>query len=76
MRLERQDTLLRLLPILEVTDVPIYDYHCEHCDAKYERHVALEQRDEQFCRDCGEQLVLKPSVPAWFPSGKYGKGNR
>jgi putative FmdB family regulatory protein len=55
---------------------PIYSYKCEHCRAEYERRLALAESDEQFCRDCGWQLVMVPSVPAWFPTGKYGKGGQ
>lgn len=54
----------------------IYEYSCRECDPDvvFERRVHIAQLDEQFCRECGTQLYLHPSVPAWFPSGKYGKG--
>lgn len=29
--------------------------------------------EQQFC-ECGEQLRLTVAAPAWFKTGKYGKG--
>jgi len=54
--------------------MPVYEYECPECGEHYERRVGIAVRDEQFCRECGNQLALLPSVPAWFPPGKYGKG--
>ncbi len=56
--------------------MPRYVYHCETCNATYERQVPIAESGEQFCRDCGEQLEMLPSRPASFPVGKYGKGTR
>jgi putative FmdB family regulatory protein len=52
--------------------MPIYEYKCRACRTSHQRMTSLRERDRQFC-DCGEQLDVVPSVPAWTPSGKYGK---
>jgi predicted SprT family Zn-dependent metalloprotease len=53
----------------------IYEYKCDcRPDVIVQRLVSTDKRDEQFCPKCGFQLQLVPSVPAWVPSGKYGKG--
>ena len=42
-------------------DMPLYDYHCEHCDKRFE---VLRRRDDErtvTCPDCGETALRQLS---------------
>jgi len=53
--------------------MPMFEYSCRACSKKYERILAFNEAQHQWC-DCGEELDMLTSAPAWFKPGKYGKG--
>jgi putative FmdB family regulatory protein len=56
--------------------MPLFEFECSNCFQRMEKLLpyADNYSDPQFCPTCGDQMKQVPSAPAWFPSGKYGKG--
>lgn len=48
----------------------MYTYVCLSCDTEHEDIVKMEDRDKQFCKDCGNRLnraVDRPGL-VWAPT--------
>jgi len=44
--------------------MPLYEYNCPECGAKFEILTSIEQRNNQVCEECGGHMNLIPSAPA------------
>jgi hypothetical protein len=50
--------------------MPIYTFVCMHCDYTRERNVPMDDRDGQFCNECGNRLnraIDRPGM-VWAPT--------
>ena len=36
--------------------MPIYEYSCKHCGAKFEVLTTIDKRDDVVCKNCGEKV--------------------
>jgi putative FmdB family regulatory protein len=39
--------------------MPIYDYHCPQCEAKFEQLVSYSKADEVSCPHCGRPYAIR-----------------
>ena len=40
-------------------EMPIYEYRCESCGARFEKLVSYSQRDEVKCENCGAEQTTR-----------------
>ena len=48
---------------IKVGKMPIYSYTCLKCDTNIERMCLIENRNNQFCVDCGYRLAREVDKP-------------
>lgn len=52
--------------------MPTYQYTCITCDKTFDKmHVAVDDRDNQICEDCGNRLnraYVIGNVSVWAPT--------
>ena len=57
--------------------MPIYDYNCPSCNAKEERFVSYNKRNNQTCLECADILKIawvKSQAPVIFREDTYQIG--
>ena len=57
--------------------MPIYDYNCPACNAKEERFVSYNERNNQTCLECADTLKIawvKSQAPVIFREDNYQIG--
>lgn len=50
--------------------MPTYSYTCITCDSDLDRNVKIDDRDNQFCNNCGIRLgrnITRPGM-VWAPT--------
>lgn len=54
--------------------MPIYSYTCLKCDTNVERMCLIENRNNQFCVNCGYRLAREVDKPGmvWSPTKNGG----
>lgn len=54
--------------------MPMYTYTCPVCDEQYSKIVKIEERNDQFCEDCGYRLIRNIDRPGmvWSPTRNGG----
>jgi len=54
--------------------MPIYSYTCLKCDTNIERMCLIENRNNQFCVNCGYRLAREVDKPGmvWSPTKNGG----
>jgi putative FmdB family regulatory protein len=54
--------------------MPLYDFHCDHCDVRFEKALPLKDWDAvQLCPHCGEETLklitlggIQDEHPVWL----------
>ncbi len=54
--------------------MPMYTYTCPACGAECSKTVKIDDRDSQFCEDCGYRLIRNIDRPGmvWSPTRNGG----
>jgi putative FmdB family regulatory protein len=54
--------------------MPIYTYACPACNSGYDKIVKIDDRDDQFCENCGYRLIRSIDSPGmvWSPTRNGG----
>lgn len=42
--------------------MPMYEYRCENCKVEGQKQKPIEERFNEFCPRCGQQMSLVPCV--------------
>jgi putative FmdB family regulatory protein len=45
--------------------MPTYDYYCSVCDRMMDRMVPIDERDEQWCDECQDELERRITFDGW-----------
>ena len=45
--------------------MPLYEYHCDHCDQDFESLRSIKERDDAECPEGGGEMIVR--------TGRYGK---
>ena len=53
--------------------MPIYEYSCKHCGAKFEVLTTIDKRDDVVCKNCGEKVSRVYNGKCSFGANACGK---
>ncbi|HSG26439.1 MAG TPA: zinc ribbon domain-containing protein [Anaerolineales bacterium] len=54
--------------------MPVYTYHCDHCEAEFEKYQSFSEESLKSCPECGQETLRKiysPALVVFKGSGFY-----